>query len=73
MTFSFRKAVTNEYKSLFAVIVSFTVLEIIGDIFVEQRFEIDRMWLLILMIGLIIYTIVRFLKKRTNILEIKEK
>jgi len=56
-----------------AVIVSFTVLEIIGDIFVEQRFEIDRMWLLILMIGLIIYTIVRFLKKRTNILEIKEK
>lgn len=71
MAFSFRKAVKNEYKSLFAVIVSFTVLEIIGDIFVEQRFEIDRMWLLILVIGLIIYTIVRFLKKRTKLLEIK--
>ncbi len=73
MIFSFRKAVKNEYKSFFAVIVSFTVLEIIGDIFVEQRLEIDRMWLLILITGLIIYTIVRFLKKRTKILEVKEK
>ena len=62
--FSFRKAIKNEYKSLFAVIVSFTVLEIISDIFVAQRFEIDLMWLSILMSGLIMYVIIRILKKK---------
>jgi len=73
MLFSFRKAIKNEYKSFFAVIVAFTILEIIGDIFVEQRLEIDRMWLSILIIGFILYTIVRFLKKRTKIFEIQGK
>jgi len=53
------------------VIVAFTILEIIGDIFVEQRSEIDRMWLSILLIALIIYTFVRFLKTRTKILEVQ--
>jgi len=73
MTFSFRKAIKNEYKSFFAVIVSFTVLEIIGDIFVEQSLKIDRMWLSILILGLTIYIVVRFLKKRTRILEVQER
>jgi len=73
MKFSYRKAIKNEYKSFFAVIVAFTILEIIGDIFVEKKLEIDRMWLSILIIGLIIYTVIRFLKKRTKILEVQEK
>jgi protein-S-isoprenylcysteine O-methyltransferase Ste14 len=62
-SFSFRKAIINEYKSLFAVIVSFTVLEVIGDIFVERKFGIDGMWLTIFITGLTIYVIIRFLKK----------
>ena len=71
ITFSFKKAIRNEYKTLFALIVSFTFLEIISDIFVVQRLEIDRMWLSILIIGLTMYTIVRFLKKRTKILGVQ--
>ena len=71
ITFLFKKAIKNEYKSLVAVIFSFTVLEIISDIFVVQRLEIDRMWLSILIIGLTMYTIVRFLKKRTKILGVQ--
>jgi protein-S-isoprenylcysteine O-methyltransferase Ste14 len=71
MIFSFRKAIKNEYKSFFAIIVSFTVLEIIGDLFVEHRLEIDRMWLSILIIGFTIYAVVRFLKKRTKILDVE--
>jgi protein-S-isoprenylcysteine O-methyltransferase Ste14 len=69
MAFSFRKAIKNEYKSIFAIIVAFLVLEIISDIFVEKKFEIDRMWLSILIIGLTMYVIIRFLKKRTKILD----
>jgi hypothetical protein len=40
-TFLIRKAIKNEYKSSFAVIVAFTILEVIGDIFVEHRVEIE--------------------------------
>ena len=69
MAFSFRKAVKNEYKSIFAIIVAFLFLEITGDIFVEQKFEIDKMWLWILIAGSIMYVIIRFLKKRTQILD----
>ena len=73
ITFSFKKAIKNEYKSLFAVIVFFTALEIISDIFVEHRLEIDGMWLSILIIGMTMYTIVRFLKKKTKIFEVLAK
>ena len=69
MAFSFRKAVKNEYKSIFAIIVAFLILEITGDIFVEQKFEIDKMWLSILIAGSIMYVIIRFLKKKTKILD----
>ena len=71
MEFSFRKAIKNEYKSFSSVVVAFTILEIIGDIFVENKLEIDRMWLSILIISLMIYTVIRFLKKRTTILEVQ--
>lgn len=71
MKFSFRKAIKNEYKSFFAVIVAFTILEVISDIFVERKLEIDRMWLSILIGGSIIYAVIRFLKKRTHVLEVK--
>lgn len=67
--FSFRKAVKNEYKSVFAIIVAFLLLEIMSDIFVEQKFEIDDMWLSITIVGLIMYVTIRFLKKCTRFLE----
>jgi len=65
--FSFRKAIKNEYKSLFAIIVAFLILEILGDLFAEQKFAIDKMWLLIVFVGLTMYLIIRFLKKKTNV------
>ena len=71
MTFSFRTGLKNEYKSFYAIIVSFTFLEIIGDFFLEHRLEIDRMWLSIFIISSAIYVIIRFLKKRTKILEVE--
>ena len=65
--FSLRKSIKNEYKSLFAIIVAFLVLEILGDLFAEQKFVMDKMWLLILFVGLAMYLIIRFLKKRTKV------
>lgn len=73
LKFSIKKAVKNEYKSLFAIIVSYTVLEILGDIFAEHKFELDRMWFAILFVGLTFYIVIGTLKKKTKILHEKER
>lgn len=70
LKFSFKKAIKNEYKSVFAVIAFFTFLELIGDIFVARRLEMDGMWLSLFVSSATMYVIVRFLKKKTKILEV---
>jgi hypothetical protein len=67
--FSFRKALKNEYKSFFAMIVSYGVIEILGDVFVEHRLELDTMWLIILSFSSIFYIVTRTLKKKTRVLD----
>ena len=67
--FSFRKALKNEYKSFFAIIASYIVIEIIGDIFTEHKLELDTMWLVILSVSAAFYLFVRILKKKTKVLD----
>jgi len=55
MMFSFRKALKNEYKSFFAIIVSYFVIEIIGDIFAEHTLALDTMWLVIFSVSAVFY------------------
>lgn len=71
MTFSPRKALKNEYKSFYAIIISYIVVEIISDAFVEHKFELDTMWLIILSLSSVFYLTVRTLKKKTSVLDVK--
>ncbi|MFH1075459.1 MAG: isoprenylcysteine carboxylmethyltransferase family protein [Pseudomonadota bacterium] len=73
MTFSFRMVLKNEYKSFFAIIVSYVAIEIIGDVFKEQKIELDIMWLIILSLSSLFYIVVRILKKKTKILDVEGK
>ena len=66
--FSLRKALRREYSALFAIIVSFTILEIISDFYAEGRFVLDPMWAVIFAVGLIIYVLLRTLKKKSHLL-----
>jgi len=70
-SFSFRKAIKNEYKSVFAVIIALLLFEVLGDIYVEKKFKIDNMWIIIFFSSFIMYLIIRLLKKKTKILEEK--
>jgi protein-S-isoprenylcysteine O-methyltransferase Ste14 len=67
--FDIRKAVKNEYKSLFALIAAFSAVNIIGGLISKDRLVLDVMWQLMFLIGLIMYSVVRFIKKRTSLLE----
>ncbi len=63
-SFSVKKVLSNENNSFFAIICSFTFLELLGDLFVEKKFYLDFMWAVIFSIGFVIYSILRILKKR---------
>ena len=69
VSFSVRKVLRKEYQSFFGIIFTFTILEIIGDLFAVKRIELDLMWLILFSTGLTLYLILRILEKKTKILD----
>lgn len=68
--FSFKKVLRNESQSLFAIISIFTFIAVISDYIVGGAFEADGMWIMIFTAGAIFYSISRFLKKLTSVLDV---
>ncbi|MGD8521144.1 MAG: isoprenylcysteine carboxylmethyltransferase family protein [Desulfobacterales bacterium] len=66
--FSLKRVLKKEYSGFFAIIASFTCLEIIGDLIVEGKLKLDLMWIILFSIGLITYLTLRTLKKKSRIL-----
>lgn len=70
--FSWKKALKDEYSGFFAIIITFTSLEIIGDLIVEGRMKFDPEWCALFLLGLIIYISVMAMKK-SGLLEPRPK
>ncbi len=64
MAFSVRTVLKREYSGFFGIIATFTFLEVVGDLFVLGRFELDPMWVCIFTVGLCVYLTLRTMKKR---------
>lgn len=73
LPFSFRNVLKREYNGFFSIIVVFTFLEVLSDFIVNRKLEIDLIWIMIFGIGLIIFLTLRTLKKKTNILSVKDR
>lgn len=71
LAFSHRTILKREYSRFFAIIISFTFLEVIGDLVVNRGICVDSMWLGIFLTGLVTYLTLRTLKKKTKILDHK--
>lgn len=71
MPFSFRTVLKREHSSFFAVIASFTALEVAGDYFVNKKITIDNIWLCLFLGGFGIYLALAILKKRTKLLHLE--
>jgi protein-S-isoprenylcysteine O-methyltransferase Ste14 len=69
MEFSLRSALKREYASFFAMIAIFTGLKVLSSLWVEKTFVLDPMWALIFLVSLSFYLAVRFLKKKTRLLD----
>jgi len=61
--FSWRVVLTREYPGFFTIIASFTAIEVISDRFYEGKWQLDWMWGTILCVGLLVFVILRTLKK----------
>ena len=69
ITFSWKKVLGKEYAGFFAVIFSVTVLKIIIGLFENHQIALRPVWIWLFGSGLCIYVALRFLKKRTRLLD----
>lgn len=66
LPFSFKAVAAREYTTLFVIIASFSLIDIIGDIFVEDK--LDLTWIMVFASGFMLYLTLRTLKKKTRVL-----
>jgi protein-S-isoprenylcysteine O-methyltransferase Ste14 len=70
LPFSFKNVLKREGHGLFAIIVSFALLNAISYFFVEQRFELDTLWKVAFAVGAVIFLVLRTLRKKTKVLDV---
>jgi protein-S-isoprenylcysteine O-methyltransferase Ste14 len=68
LPFSLRNVLKREYNGFFAVILF--ILETVGEIYAEGKFDFDFGWLLLLGIGFTVWLVLRSLKKYTTVLHV---
>ena len=71
LSFSLRNVLKREHSGFLGVIVAFTVLEFVGDYIEKGFFVFDPVWTAIFICGLLVYIILRTLKKKTRLLHVE--
>ena len=71
LEFSFKNILRREYSSFFALILCFTILDLIGNFLVAGRLYIVPFWVNLIWISSSTYLIFRTLKRYTKILDVK--
>jgi protein-S-isoprenylcysteine O-methyltransferase Ste14 len=71
LSFSFRNVLKREYPGFFALIALFAFFDIVGHYIVEGSVRIDPVWAAITAVGLVVYVILRTLKKKTKLLNVE--
>jgi protein-S-isoprenylcysteine O-methyltransferase Ste14 len=68
LPFSFKSAIVREYGTFFAIITTFTVLELLAGLFNSGKLTLDAIWVKLFLGSAVLYLTVRFLKKKTKVL-----
>jgi protein-S-isoprenylcysteine O-methyltransferase Ste14 len=66
--FDWRTVLRREHSGFFGIIATFTFLEVLGDYIVRGVLVIDRLWVAIFTVGLAVFLVLVFLKKKTKVL-----
>jgi protein-S-isoprenylcysteine O-methyltransferase Ste14 len=68
LPFSWKSAINREYGTFFAIITTFTVLELLGGLFTYGKLAIDAIWIKLFIFSGVLYLTIRYLKKKTKVL-----
>ena len=68
LPFEWRHALQREYHGLFGLVTAFLAVDIASDWFSLHRLELDPVWMSIWLTGLVMFVVVRILRKRTRLL-----
>ena len=68
LPFSWKYVLKKEYCGFYAIILIFTMLEIFGEYIIVHKFRFELSWIIFFSTGTAIYLLIRFLKKKTNVL-----
>jgi len=67
--FNWKDVVRREYYGVAALAISFSYINFIKNYFYKGELLLDHIWLYVLVLSLIMFFVLRFLKKKTNILK----
>ncbi len=70
LPFSFKTVLRREFATLFGITSAFFFLDIAADLLAEGKFELDLPWVILFILGLIIYITLLILKKKTHMLDV---
>lgn len=70
LSFSWRNALRREYSGFFGIIAAFSVLDLLKEFLVSGRLAPDPVWIVFFPAGLVIYSTLMFLKKKTTVLNV---
>jgi len=68
LPFSFKSAIVREYGTFFAIITTFTVLQVLAGLFSYGKLTIDAIWVKLFIFSGVLYLTIRYLKKKTKVL-----
>jgi protein-S-isoprenylcysteine O-methyltransferase Ste14 len=68
LPFSFKSALVREYGTFFAIITTFTVLELLAGLFANGRLTLEAIWIKLFLGSAVLYLTIRYLKKKTRVL-----
>ncbi|MDD5773266.1 MAG: methyltransferase [bacterium] len=71
ISFSFKNVLKREYTAFFQIIISFTLIKVLSNFFTEGKLSVDMFWLILLLIGFLIYITLMMLKRKTKLLHVE--
>lgn len=71
LPFEWKTVLRREHSSFFGIVTVFTILGVLADLVIERQKSVDLFWWIFFGTGLLIYLTLRFLKKKTKLLDLK--
>lgn len=71
LAFSLKTVLKREFSTLFSIVATFALLEVLEDIFTEGRVIFDTMWVIAFAGSLLLYLAFLILKKKTKLLDVE--